>query len=31
MSGDYYTLLMSIMTDENIHAAKYNFLLGNQR
>ena len=31
MSGDYYTLLMSIMTDENILAAKYNFLLGNQR
>jgi hypothetical protein len=31
MNGDYYTLLMSIMTDENIHATKYNFLLGNQR
>ena len=28
-SGDSYTLLMSIMTDELKHASKYNFLINN--
>ena len=30
-SGDSYTLLMSIMTDELRHANKYNFLIHNAK
>jgi rubrerythrin len=30
-SGDSYTLLMSIMTDELRHASKYNFLINNAK
>ena len=30
-SGDSYTLLMSIMTDELRHAIKYNFLINNTK
>lgn len=30
-SGNSYTLLMSIMTDELIHASKYNFLIHNAK
>ena len=30
-SGNSYTLLMSIMTDELRHASKYNFLISNAK
>ena len=30
-SGDSYTLIMSIMTDELRHANKYNFLIHNAK
>lgn len=30
-SGNSYTLLMSIMTDELRHASKYNFLIQNAK
>ena len=31
LSGDSYTLLLSIMTDELKHASKYNFLIYNAK